>query len=103
MVLVEILIKSNFLNKLFKFLFAKIGKVSLQLYIIQRPLLEVIFTFYYQEYLLKKGLKIFPKSIFLYNYCWTIFISSVFVIFIYWIIKLINKSERMKYILFGGR
>lgn len=80
---------------------AKLGVVSLQIYVMQRICLEFVASKVYQIISKEIGFNLLAQNTFLYNFVFTPLIALTFAIVLFHITKLINKNNKLSYILFG--
>ncbi|MBE5881040.1 MAG: DUF1624 domain-containing protein [Lachnospiraceae bacterium] len=103
MVIVELLIKSRYLSIILNLLFSRLGTISLQVYVVQRVLLEGLANRAYNSWVAQNGKNILLTNINAYNFYWTPLIATLFAIGIYWLVKLLCLNKYIKFVLFGGR
>ncbi len=93
--------KNNILKKLMINTFAKLGFISLQIYILQTILLEKLACKIWIHIVDYIGYNPFTISMSIYNYIITPIIAALFGIFILYIAKAIGKNKTISFILFG--
>lgn len=82
-------------------LLGEIGRYTLQIYVIQRTLLETIMYFGYLKIVSILGKNYLIHNLFLYNFFWTPLISILVLVIIMLIAKKIGKKPKLSKVLFG--
>lgn len=102
--IVEIFMRKVELSKVLKVIInfiAKLGVLSLHIYVMQRILLEYIVSKYYDLFIKKIGYNILAENIILYNFVITPLIALIFAVVLGLIAESINKNKRVNLVLFG--
>lgn len=81
--------------------FCIVGNNTLQIYVLQRLLLETVFAVAYTKMVSEIGYNILDYNIVLYNMIWTLLIAICFLELILFMVKKIKKIWIVSTILFG--
>jgi len=88
-------------SKILYILFGKLGQITLQIYVMQRLLLEEIFGGIYKILANGGGQNILLQNVRLYNFVWMPVIGIFNLLILYSVVMLIRRNHRLNRCLFG--
>ena len=101
-VILHELLQNEKIKRILYMLFGELGQITLQVYVMQRLLLEEIFGGIYKVFVkYRGGQNPLLQNIELYNFLWTPIIGILHLLIIYKMIMLISRNHKLNRWLFG--
>lgn len=101
-VILQILFQKSNIKRLLGLIFGKLGQVTLQIYVLQRILLEEMCGKAYRLFVDYRGENPLVKNVHCYNMILAPLLSSIFLLLIYKFIALIKRRSNLYRLLFGS-